>query len=282
MTGDGALSGRISVPPSSAQVPGSLGWDRVIGPAETVLKHYADRNIGPGAFDPNRALPRLFIARDQGRGVSVPAQLRYTKLGEDLGIIGKYAGMGFEIYADTDAGRWVFEVIEGADRTNAQSAVSPVVLSIGYKNLEDYRYVDNRQNYRNTGYAGGQGQDENRLIYIVGAQNTGWDRFEVFLDCGGAANITELMYYGNLKLEGSAAVRTLEVTALPKTFVFDRDYFLGDKVSIIISRIGLELDTRLESVTESWERSKGHTVAARFGDKVPNILTILRNRNEVL
>jgi hypothetical protein len=280
--GNGFLARRVSVPPTSAQAPGSLGWDRVSAPAETVLKHYADRNIGPGAFDPKRTIVPLVIADDLARGVQTPAQVRYTKLDEDMSAIGRYASMGYEIYGDTANKRWVFDVIPGADRTRGQTDNDPVMLRMDYQNIESYRYVDSSVNLRNTGYALGAGQDENRFTQIIGADNEGAERYEVTLDCGNVNLIDELLYYGGIKLGEFAEARTLEISALPNVFVLGRDYFLGDVITVMIGRLGLILPTRVESVTETWERARGHKVAARFGEKIPNILKILTVRQEVL
>lgn len=279
-TGNGLLRQRIIVPPTSAQVPGSLGWDRVSGPAESVIKHYAAAQTA-APYDAKRAVENLVIAPDLGRGRVFPWQARYTNLAEELANIGAYAETGFEFYADSRAKQWVFDVIPGGDRSKGQELNSPVSFNMEYQNVDGYKYTENYNNYRNTGYAGGAGSDENRLIYTLGADNTGVDRWETFLDCGDAANINELIYYGGQKLSEYAAAKTVEANALPRVFIFERDYFLGDKVTVYISRLGLSLDTRITGVKEIWERKSGYKTEIRFGEKVPNLFTILRKTEAV-
>ena len=280
-TGNGLLGQRIVVPPTTAQVPGSLGWDRVSGDAETVLKHYVGRNLS-APFDVKRRINNLVVAANLNRGVSFPWQARYTPLIDELQSIGLYAEMGFEIYADFANRRWMFDVIHGADRTRAQDILSPVSFNMEYQNVDSYKYTESYANFRNTGYAGGGGTDESRLIYILGAGSEDVDRWETFLDCGNAANITELMYYGNQRLAAYTEAKTVDVNTLPRVFTFGKDYFLGDLVTVYINRIGLSLDTRITGAREIWERQSGYKTEIRFGEKVPNLFTILKKREVIL
>jgi hypothetical protein len=277
---DGLTKRRITVPPTEAQRPGALGWDRIRGPAETVMKHYASMNmITP--YSAKRRIGRLFMAENKGRGQVFPWQTRYEHLHEVLSGIGQFAGMGYGITADVKNKRWVFDAVPGTDRTQEQGAVSPVTFRMEYANIGDYRYAEDRQNHRTTGYAGGQGEDEKRLTYILGDEHEGMDRHEVFLDCGNAENINELIYFGGQRLSEFYEAKTVEVSALPRTFLYENDYFLGDLVTVMITRLGLTIDTRITSVRETWERNTDHTVEARFGEKLPNLFTVMQ-RTEVV
>jgi len=280
-TGAGLLSQRVSVPPTNAQSPGAAGYDRISGPVETVLKHFVDKHI-VNPYDQSRKIPGVTVMADKGRGPVTSAQLRYTYLSDDLPKIAAQSEMGFEIYIDLAAKSWVFDVIPGTDRSASQYDISPVSFSTDYQNISGYTYTENYQNYKTTGYAGGAGTDENRLITTLGGEFTGLDRWETFLDCGSAATVNDLTSTGGLKLSENAVAKTLSVDAPPKVFLFDRDYFLGDLVTVVISRLGLTLDTRVEGVSEVWERDSGYTAKVRFGGQVPNMFTILKQRGEVI
>jgi hypothetical protein len=265
----------ITVPPTKDEDPNSLGWDKINAAAESVIKHYVDRNL-VSAANANRNIANLVVAKDMARGKIMPWKSRYTRLSDELYNIGTYAEMGFEIYADLQNKLWVFDVIPGTDRTRGQSAVlSPVIFDASFHNMSGYTYSDDSINYRSTGYAGGAGEDENRQIYIIGDNVSGQDRWEEFLDCGTPADIGELIYYGEQKLNEFKRVQSVEANALPRTFTFGRDYFLGDKVSVKISRLGVELDTRITAVKEIWERDKGYRAEIAFGGELPNLFTIL-------
>jgi len=279
-TGNGFTKQRTTVPPTASQDSGAFGWDRIRGNAETVLKHYISRHIVSPA-DAGRRIPNIIIAPNQNRGVTFPWQTRFQPLNEELTNIANFAEMGFEFFADIPGRRWVFDVVEGLNRAKSQSKLSPVVFRMEHSNIEGYNYKEDFANYRSTGYALGAGEDERRQIYTLGTNHKGRDRWEIALDCGSPDNINELMYYGEQRLNEYQPAKTVEANALPKVFVFERDYFLGDKVTVYISRLALEIDTRITSVKDIWERTTGRRSEIRFGDKLPNLFSIFNRREEV-
>jgi hypothetical protein len=231
--------------------------------------------------DSNRKIPNLIMAKDERRGIETPWSSRYNPLDEELKKLCAHCDMGYEIYADTTNRRWIFDAIAGVDRTKAQSSVSPVFFSLESRNIGHYKYTEDYQDYSNTGYSGGAGEDERRLIYILGSENEGLRRHETFLDCGNVDLIDELIYYASQKLSEYKEAKTLETTALPRVFIFGRDYFIGDKVSVYISRLNLSLETRVTAVREIWERQTGYRTEMRLGGELPNLYTILKKSSEV-
>jgi hypothetical protein len=273
-TGNGITKQRLTVPPTAQEDPAALGWDKINADAETVIKHYASKNL-TAAYNLNRNIPNLIIAPNQNRGAVFPWKSRYFVLSDELNKICSHAEIGYEIAADPVNKVWTFDVIEGTDRTTEQQEVSPVIFRMEYQNVDGYRYIEDYSNYRSTGYAGGAGAEENRLIYITGGDVSGIDRIETFLDCASAANITELIYYANQRMTGFNAVKTVESGALPGVFIYGKDFYLGDLVTVYISRLNIAINARITGVKEIWERSRGYTREIRFGGKVPNIFNIL-------
>jgi len=277
---DGLAKQRIIVPPTKAEQPTAYGYERINSDAETVIKHFAARNM-TAPTDSKRQFQRLVMAENKHRGVTFPWQARYTSLADELNSICNYAGIGYEIYADLKEDRWVFDVIAGADRSAGQTDNEPVIFQTEHSNLSSYKYSEDYASFRNTGYAGGAGNDENRLIYTLGANNEGLDRFETFLDCSSARDVSELMYYGSQRMSEYTAVQSIAADTLPRTFTFGKDYFFGDKVTLRVRKYGLQVDTTIAGVREIWERQTGYKAEIRFGEKLPN-LTSLTNRREVV
>jgi hypothetical protein len=276
-TGNGITKQRITVPPTQAQNPSALGWDKINANAETVIKHYAAMNM-TAAYNASRNIPNMVIAPNQNRGIVFPWKSRYSILSEELNKICGRAEMGYEIIADPVNKIWLFDVIEGVERGTDQNVVSPVVFRMEYQNVDGYRYIEDYANYRSTAYAGGAGEEENRLVYILGGDVSGIDRSEVFLDCASAVNITELKYYAEQRMTGYAAVKMIESGALPGVFNYGKDFYLGDTVTVYISRLNIAINTRITSVKEIWERQRGYTREIRFGEKVPNVFNVLEMR----
>jgi len=279
-TGAGFLKQRLCVPPTNTQAPGSEGFDRCGGDAESVIKHYVERNV-TNPFDKNRKIHNFVIAANKNRGAAVQWQARYSELLEELAAIGASTGMGFWVYADIQGKRWIFDVIEGADRTRGQSVLSPVSFNMEYQNVAGYEYTEDYSNFRNTGYIGGKGDAAEREVAVLGDSNAGRDRFETFIDCGGAADTDELNDLGSQKLSEMEAVKNVEASALPRVFIFEEDYFIGDTVSLYLTRLGLEIPAKVTAVNEIWERESGYKTEIRFGERLPNIFSVLQKKDVV-
>lgn len=278
-TGDGLTTQKIVVPPNASQNSNALGWEKIEGNAETVIKHFIDRNMY-NAYDKNRNRENLEIAKNTNFGKSFPWKARYTNLAEELENICSYAQVGYSISVDLKNKKWVFDILRCKDRTKTQKELSPVVFRTEYSNIDEFTYIEDYLDYANTGYAGGSGEDEKRLIYILNPDNKDFDRFETFLDCANSDNINDLMYYAKQKMVDFEPKKTIELLTLPRTFTFEKDYFLGDKVSVYIDKIGLEIDVIVTSVIEMWEREGGYICELRLGDKVPNVFSI-RNKEVI-
>jgi len=277
---DGRTRQRIVIPPTKEEQPSAYGYERISGDAETVVKHFARRNMTESP-DMKRNFNRMVIAENKHRGIVFPWQARYSNLADEIEAICAYAGVGYEIYLDLSADQWVFDIVAGTDRSVGQSENDRVVFQTEHNNIGRYKYSEDFANYRNTGYAGGMGSDENRLIYTLGADNDSDERFETFLDCSNARDITELMYYGNQLLNGYAAVQTIEADTLPNTFTFERDFFFGDKVTLRVRRYGIQLDAVVSGVREVWERQTGYRAEIRFGERLPNLFSLVNRREAV-
>ena len=276
-TGNVMLSNRIAVPP-----PGGDGYDSVTAAAETVIKYYVNQNL-VNPSDPARRIPNLAIGPDKQRGVSLAVKLRYNNLSEALGSVAQYTELGYQTYADVINKRWMFDVVPGADRTKGQTANDPVFFMVEQSNAEgnidNYKYTENYRNFANAGYAGGTGDNAARAIQVIG-NAAGIDRIEQFFDCGNVTG-TDLTDAGTLALSNCTVDKSVDALALPRVFIFEKDYFIGDRVSVYLRRLGMTLNSQITSVTEVWERQNGYQVQVRFGLRKPIVFTLNTNTSGV-
>jgi len=275
------LRQRVIVPPTQTQEPTAQGWDRFSGDTESVIKHYILAQV-VSPYDDNRAIPILTVADNQNRGQPLTWQARFSVLLDEITDISQFAGAGFHVTTDIANKRLIFETIFGTDRSKNQDAVSPVSFNMEYQNVDEYSYSEDYTTFATTGYAGGAGENENRLILPLGGDYTGLERFESFLDCANAKNVTELQTLSQKKLSELAPVKNVEASALPRAYAFGKDYFLGDLVTLYISRLELDISTPVTAVSEVWERQSGHKTEIRFGERLPNIFTAKLRKDLVM
>jgi hypothetical protein len=255
----GVLDRRVTVTDS---------YDRVSGPAETVLKYYVNRHVVNGLF-PGRAIPFISIASDLGRGASTPWQTRYEGLHDVAHQIAEWCDIGWLMRLDFVNKKWVFDVLVGRDLTINQAILPFVIFSNDYDNIESQSFVDDDAGYKNIGYAAGPGEDEDRLVLTVGS-GTGYDRREVFLDASSAADAVELADLGAQQLADLKRITTFGGKILSSSgFRYEQDWDLGDIVTIQNKQWGLTMDARVTEVKEIYEPIV--KLEVQFGSEIPTI-----------
>ncbi len=256
---------RITLPPIGN------AYDAVNGNAETVLKHYVDVNcVNPA--DANRKIPNLIIAPNSNRGINLKYQSRLKQLNEELEKISMISGLGWDISIDIENKKFVFDVMEGNDLTTNQTENNPVIFSIDFDNIKGQTYIDSDLNYRNQAYVGGQGEGVDRSIVEIGNNLQGLDRHEVFIDARDIENELDLPTRGQQKLLEMARLQSFESEILNKgTFEYEKDWNLGDIVTVVNPKWGITMETRVIEVREIYEPS-GFKLEAAFGNTIPTLI----------
>lgn len=268
----GLIGRRITVPPAGQ------GYDRASGPAEAIIKQYVYNNCVYPA-DPKRVIQALTVASYKGIGKLTVWQTRFEPLDAVLQDISEFCDMGWDITLDIPNFLMVFEVLEGRELTAGQSLLPPVIFSTDFENVKSQHYVNSALNYKNVGYAGGQGDEEARLIQVIG-DASGLSRIETFLDCSQAADADELVSLGEQKLAELKKVQTFEMGISPTNqFIYEKDWDLGDKVTLQSKKWGITMDSRITEVKEIYEAS-GFSLEATFGNNIPTLIDKLKKNTK--
>ena len=278
------------------------GYDRVLETqSENIMKHYLKKHIVESYYDtirtPERDIPWIKIAPTQNRGLKTVWQARLTNLHDEEKHIAEDTGMGWKGILDRDNKCINFDCYEGTDRTinqlsdgntheelekythkeleqytNSQlegnKKVPYIIFSEKKKNLLNGKVTDDNTNYKNVGYAAGKGENEDRLITVIG-DATGFDRREVYIDLSNIEDPDELNQEGQKKLDTYKTIRSVEgkIYEIPN-MEYEKDFFLGDIVTI--ESDGIYEDKRIIQAKEVYERNN-ITVELGFGDKIPGL-----------
>lgn len=278
------------------------GYDRVTEDyAENVQKHYLKNHMVETYYDnlrtPERDISWVKIAHSQNRGVKTVWQARLTNLHDELKHISEDTGLGWYGYLDRNEKCIYFDSIRGTDRTINQSedpTIHAMLAKFTYEELQAYTHeqleglikhpyiifsekkknllegktTDDSSNYKNVGYCAGKGENEDRLITVVG-NATGFDRREVYIDLNSIEDPDELNREGKKKLDEYKIIQSIEgkVYQIPN-MEWEKDFFLGDVVTL--ESDGIYEDKRIIQAKEIYERNN-KTVELGFGDKVPTL-----------
>lgn len=277
----GVTAQRLVVPPANDS------HDRASGAAETVMKHYVNNHI-VNPIDVKRKIDMIVIASDQQRGSSISWESRFKNLAEELVEISKASGLGWDIILDLQQKKWIFDVFEGRDLTVNQSVNPPVIFSPQFESLKQLSFVESDYNYRNYGYIAGQGEGADRRVVEVG-EAEGLSRIETFIDSRDISEqdedqqalpeeqvIAKLRERGQQKLSEFAQEFFLEGQVLTNSpFVYEKDYDLGDIVTIQNREWGVTRDARITEIKEIYEPG-GFQIEATFGESRPTLVKKLK------
>lgn len=251
--------------------------------AETLIRHYV-RKHATNPSDTRRQFPDLEMAPYQGRGMRTVWSERFKPLDQTLRDIGEHTGMGYKVTVDLENKRFVFDVIP--ERVQTAGADNPVVMSVDFENIERIEYRDDITNKVTVAYAGGAGEDENRLIQTVSrspddAALAGYARRETWQECGSIDSIDDLIYEAQYKLSQMEPSETLTCSVLPNSSLqYLVDWDIGSIVTVQSKALGIEQAKKITSVKEVYERGRVQIIPT-FGKRTKTILDEIRKAEVV-
>lgn len=283
---------RVTVPPTAQEDPGALGYDRVQGAGEEVMRHYVLRHL----VNPSSEFRKIPLLEQEPlasppRGRATPWQTRYENLQDVLCDIAEYCDIGWNVAMDYPNRRWLLTVSAGRDLTVGNvGSESFVAFEEDFRNLTTSGYTYDRGRYTNALYLGGAGEDENRLVIVryVDEEHelleeplSGLARAEEMIDVGNVELPDEAEHEGLHKYVSSfSPLRTLTAQISPTgPFSYETDWDLGDKVTVQVrdAAVGLSvrMDARILTVEEVYERG-GQRLSVTFGKEEPTIAEVMR------
>lgn len=225
----------------------------------------------------------------QATGVMLDAKL------EDLAQANNF---GFDVGFDPKNKFFIFEILKSTNRTIGQKDNPPVELSSDLSNILSSSYTLNSSDYFNVFISAGQGEGDLRkwvLYDAEGKQTYGFGRKEYFVDAKDISNQNEdgstmsdqeyeqlLM---NRAIEKSSEHSLsesydAEVSQDVGPFIFGKDYFLGDVVSIIDKEIGVTLDAQISEYTKTLSKT-GESISIVYGYGKPFLINSLKRKGVI-
>jgi hypothetical protein len=270
------LERRLALPVPSGPPYTAAEYDDTTGAAETVLRHFVDRNLGPAATAARR-LTYLTLPADLGRGTTVRGRGRFHSLLELLQPLALAGGdLGFRIAQV--GGALEFQVSVPADRTGT------AVFSEELGNLAGYTY---RESAPVADYVivGGQGEGTARAFVEGGVQADidTFGRIEAFRDRRDAPDTATLEQARTEALAESGPQTALSISPIDTEAVaFGRDYNLGDRVTVVVD--GVAIRDVVREVVLTLTASGGETLTPVVGTPdapSPHALALFRNQERL-
>lgn len=153
--------------------------------------------------------------------------------------------------------KMVLDLTEGTDRSLLQEENPHIIFSDAYSNLLSFSYASDTAITRNFAYIYGHGEGAERknTTYCVSDEPAYLERYELYVDAkdiseeeqveGETVPIPEEQYIALLKTRGSEKLvdpktaSESEIAANSTQYVYDRDYYVGDYVTVEHKRFGM-------------------------------------------
>lgn len=262
----------------------------VAAAAQTVVQNHA----GSGAS----AARNMGIVQGSSGGITKTittaagaATSRQTSYGGLLeftdGLLQEY-GCGAYIGLNADL-QLVYNCYEGKDRSVGNTAGNtPLIFSQDFDNLVSTNYTKNTATEKNTALVGGEGEGMERFcVEISDSSLTPWQRRETFIDAssqsrqytdsgGTEQTYTAAEYSEMLTAQGRAQlsemipeeifVGELNLNFSPYQYGYNKDFWLGDIITVQDNALGLYMNVRVTKVTEVQDDS-GYSITAEYSNE---------------
>ena len=253
--------------------PMDYAYFRVNSNVETIMKEYVIATLQ------RKGITNIVVADDLGRGDKTVYQSRYKNLADELEKLSLASNLSWDLRLDLDNKRFIFDVVEGRDITVNQDNLPPAIFSVDYDNIGEQTLIESRIDYANTAIVAGQGEGANRAIAVVG-DSQGYDSFETFVDARDLETESYLPIRGEQKLAESREIFTFDSEVLTdKNLVYEKDFRLGDIVTIQNKEWDISTDKRITELTEIYE-STGFRLDVAFGESLPTIIDLVKKATD--
>lgn len=271
-----------------------LGWRQIDvqqtyrGNVEQVIRSFVNANaVTPTNI--NRKIDNLILGNLSGITETTEESYSNKELGESLWEICLKFDIAYEIFADITNKMFEFVVWKGTDRSTNQTIRDAVIFSKEFDNVLSQNYTDDKSDYRNTVIIAGEGDGVARTYLVVGNENKGRKRREMFVDArdlqSSESDQTKMSQtaYEALLIERAKnkqveyeRVQSFETDIVyDSQFTFGSDYFMGDLITIRNDEISVALHTRIVTAKEKYSK-KGYELSTEFGSNVPTLLTKIK------
>lgn len=185
---------------------------------------------------------------------------------------------------------WMLKFSSGIDRTKGNiDGNTPVFFSQQLSNINRVDYERNVENHCNIAYVAGEGEGSNRKWFEIpinqeeSQETKGWERSELWIDARDIQSeeddgnqLTDEQYNALIKQRAKEKAvendiqESYEATVITKNkrYVYGKDYFLGDFVTVVDTQLGFEFDVQIIGITFSKQDTEEITdIELQYGNK---------------
>lgn len=239
--------------------------------------------------DSKRVIPFLGI-KEINENINIE-KISHQKTGDEVydecKTLCETYGFGYSISLDIMNKKMWLNFRYGLDRSIDQSQRDFVLLSTDMQDILSSEYIKDIEDYKTTALVAGEVLEDSRLTVVSGDNNiSGFERKELYVDARDiqsdeSADINKLLNSRGLEKLGSQIIaQTFKFTIKPEnnSYIYGKDYFLGDIITVYDSEIGVQANVIVSEVEYEWDGDKysmNHTFGVKnlqFMDKIKRMI----------
>jgi hypothetical protein len=263
------------------------------GNLETAVRNLVSSNI-INATDSSRNINFIELGTVAGitdiitsnTGESADKQTSYANLLSYTDNLLREYHHGAKMILDESTKKLQYAVYTGMNRSNGNTdGNNPIVFSQDFDNLISSDYQISNMEWKNAALIGGQGEGTERFcVLMVDSTQTGINRREVFIDSSSQSKTYKNNSDQEVEYTDSEYTQLLITDAMQKIsefkeiesfsgeiditnsiYKFNRDFYLGDLVTIQDNQIGVYQTVRIIKATEVQD-DNGYILSVEFGE----------------
>lgn len=261
------------------------------GNVESAARSLVANNAISCAFDSRRNISILELGANAGitltivdeSGQAAEKQVSYENLLEYSDLLLEEYGLSSSIILNDDTKALQYIVKQGVDRSADNAAGREMVIfSRDYDNLTDSQYSYNETMWKNVALIGGEGEGLERFYSLLAGNDAGLNRRELFVDAASLSKTykdeneqektyTNAQYKQMLNVQGKQTLAPLvaeekfsgSIIITNGSYLLDRDFSLGDIVTVQENSIDKYINVRITEITEVQDEN-GYIVDAVY------------------
>lgn len=238
------LEHRIIIPPAGHET------HDISGTAGKIMCEYVAANA-VNTIDA-RKIPHLEIDNESKKlGVVTQYSAACESVLEVTSTLAEYSGLGHEIEIKEDFSGFIYRIYEGKDKTIHQKDNPPVIFDPYYGNVFSRSFIYSDVDYKSTAYVSGTDANEERVTMIIGNDQTGFNRREVYIEASGTKDVSEMIEKGSQELEKETITESYEADVDGTRY--EVSWGLGDIATVRDNDRGITFDKRICEVEEVFE-----------------------------
>ena len=280
----GLLQYRNTLYASEAQDVGTYGYDVVQGYTGTCCVHYVKNNCIDPEVPQRKIYGLTYSSSSLNKGKpSTTYRARFESVSDVVHKICENDGVCWDIVGDLHTNKFVFFVYEPTDRSAEQTEHNQVVFSITRKNVLKFQREIGNTEHKNVFYAtksGGTLESDAYTAVVYRDETTipsGLERKEMHLNVS-CDEFSEVDMYALYEATDYVETDSIQIS-VSNVQEFEKEYFLGDKITAFDYRRQAILNTFVKSVQYSRGNGK-ESLSLTFGTEKPKLLRKIINKIE--